>query len=235
LWEIARGYFIFILILSMISAVMILAPLVVKSGPGFSRRNFVYLFYFLSLGAGFILIEVGFVRKLGLLMGHPSYSLSVVLAGLIFSTGIGSLFSQKAFGSGMLTIRRTAVFIIGYTLTGTLLYENFVDVIITLPLVIKGLIVILYLFPLGFLMGQLFPQGLVRVSRVDQRLVPWAWAINSVSSTIFVGVGYLLSYPLGFSSLVYLGVAFYAIVVILPVERVHEKYQERKGEVAMAT
>jgi hypothetical protein len=80
-------------------------------------------------------------------------------------------------------------------------------------------IVILFLMPLGFLMGQLFPQGLARVGREDTRLVPWAWAINSATSTICVGASYILSYPLGFNALLYLGAALYLGLVFLPLSR----------------
>ena len=218
LWSIVRGYLAFVVFLSVVAVILILGPLLVRGGPGMSKSNVVSLFYFLSLGAGFILVEVGLVRKLGLLLGHPSYALSVVLAGLILSTGLGSLLSRKAFQSGLLTVKRAALGIIAYSLAGLFLYDLAAASIITLPLFVKGFLVILFLLPLGLLMGQLFPQGLVRVGRSDARLVSWAWAINSVSSTIFVGVGYLLSYPLGFSALIYLGLAFYAILLVLPLK-----------------
>ena len=215
-WNISRIYFHLVLWLGAVSTLLIMGPLVSSEGPKLSRYSIVALLYFLSLGAGFILIEVGLVRKLGLLMGNPSYSLSVVLAGLIISTGVGSLFSQRMFRSGLLTARRTAMLIVAYTIAGSLVYEIYVGAVIALPLAVKGLVILIFLFPLGFLMGQLFPQGLAQVSKVDKCLVPWAWAINSVASTVFVGVGYLLSYPLGFNSLLYAGTAFYAIIIALP-------------------
>src|SRR5690606_30722363 len=44
--------------------------------------------YFTALGAGFMLVEVGFIQKLQLYLGHPGFSLGVVLGGLILATGI---------------------------------------------------------------------------------------------------------------------------------------------------
>lgn len=233
LWDIARSYISFVGVLSVIAFVLILGPLAVKGGLGFSRSNFTSLIYFLSLGAGFILIEIGLVRKLGLLLGHPSYSLSVVLAGLIMSTGLGSLVSRRTFASGLLNVRRTAFLIVIYVLFGLLFYELTSDFAISLSLPLKAAIVLAFLFPLGFLMGHLFPQGLVKVSRVDIRLVPWAWAINSVTSTISVGLGYILSYPLGFSFLIYLGVGFYALLLILPMTVSREEYRKHETPVAV--
>jgi hypothetical protein len=159
---------------------------------------------------------VGLVRKLGLILGHPSYSISIVLASLIFSTGIGSLASDRLFRSGILTVRRTALMIVSYIVLGAVLYDPVLYKIIAFPIAIKAAILMVFLFPLGFLMGQLFPQGLVVARREDSRLVPWAWAINGTSSTIFVGIGYLLSYPLGFNMLLYLGAVCYAGLIVLP-------------------
>jgi hypothetical protein len=106
--------------------------------------------------------------------------------------------------------------IVVYIVLGAVLYEPLLYNAIIFPVAIKAAIVMVILFPLGFLMGQLFPQGLVSARGEDSRLVPWAWAINGTASTISVGLGYLLSYPLGFDMLLYIGAAVYAGIIILP-------------------
>jgi hypothetical protein len=215
-WKIVMVFAYFMLFLGVVSVVLIIGPLLLKSGPELSTGNAARLFYFLALGSGFILVEVGLIRKLGLILGHPSYSISIVLAALIFSTGVGSLSSDRLFRSGILTVRRTASMIVAYIVLGAVLYEPLLYNAIVFPVAIKAVIVMIFLFPLGFLMGQLFPQGLVSAREEDSRLVPWAWAINGTASTISVGVGYLLSYPLGFDMLLYVGAAVYAGIIVLP-------------------
>src|SRR6185295_5523774 len=49
--------------------------------------------YFLCLGLGFILVEVGFMQKFVLFLGHPLYALAVVLASLLAASGTGSALS----------------------------------------------------------------------------------------------------------------------------------------------
>ena len=49
----------------------------------------------LILGMGFMLIEVSLIQMLTLLLGYPTYSLSVTLFGLLIFTGIGSLLSER--------------------------------------------------------------------------------------------------------------------------------------------
>lgn len=218
-WSATRALVLFTLFLGIVAAILTVGPLFIKGGPRLSGRTVAELWYFLSLGSGFMLIEVGFVRKLGLLLGNPSYSISIVLASLILATGLGSICSDSLFRSGVLTIRRTALSIVIYVVLGSALYTAVVNSVIALPLLAKCVIVICFLMPLGFLMGQLFPQGLARVGREDTRLVPWAWAINSATSTICVGASYILSYPLGFNALLYLGAALYLGLIFLPLSR----------------
>lgn len=223
-WGLTRIFIWFIFFLSSVTVVLIIGPLLNRHGPRASRNNFIALLYFLSLGAGFMFLEVGLLRKLGLLLGHPSFALSIVLASLIFSTGLGSLCSDQLFNSGLLTAKRAVIAIIIFTMLGSIFYEWFYQTIIIKPLIVKSFLVVAGLFPLGFVMGQLFPQGLAAFGKTDSRIVPWAWAINSTASTIFVGIGYILSYPLGFSTLLYLGCLCYAVILVLPLPRTGQQY-----------
>jgi hypothetical protein len=218
-WAMTQAVFRFVLAVTAVAIILTIGPLVLRSGPALTSGNLVELFYFGSLGAGFVLIEVGLVRKLGLLLGHPSYSISIVLASLILWTGLGALFSGSAFDRGLLTVKRTALLIAAYSIGGLALYESTVGAVIGLPLIVKCAIVVVALAPLGFLMGRLFPQGLLRVSGRDRRLIPWAWAINSTASTVSVGIGYLISYPLGFNALIYVGAAIYLGIIALPLAK----------------
>jgi hypothetical protein len=51
--------------------------------------------YFTAIGLGFIFVEIGMMQQLSIFLGHPIYAMIVVLAGLILSTGLGSLASDK--------------------------------------------------------------------------------------------------------------------------------------------
>lgn len=217
-WRTTQATIYYVVLLCFVAFVLIMGPLFKEAGPALSRQNITELFYFLALGAGFMLIEIGLIRKLGLVLGHPVYAISIVLASLIFSTGIGSLSSNRLFGANLLTEKRTAFLIAAYTILCIVIFDTLKGEIMALPILLKGGIVVVSLFPLGFLMGQLFPQGLVRVGARDNRLVAWAWAINSTASTAFVGIGYLLSYPLGFNMLLYVGAGIYAGIILLPLE-----------------
>src|SRR5205085_2586700 len=51
--------------------------------------------YFVCLGLGFMFVEIGLLQRLSLFLGHPVYSLSIVLFGLVLATGIGSFLSER--------------------------------------------------------------------------------------------------------------------------------------------
>jgi len=213
-WASIRNIFMFILNLSLLSAILIITPVGLKSGPRWSRQSMRYLAYFSAIGAGFMLIEVGLLRKLGLLLGHPSYAISIVLASLILSTGVGSLYSPKLEQNG-LSSRKAALFVFSYIVAFVLAYPFAFRSVIALPFLAKVLVTVIVIFPLGIALGQFFPRGLRDSSGIDERLVPWAWAVNGTVSTIASALAVYLSYPLGFDWIVLMGGAAYLVVVLL--------------------
>src|SRR5256712_5401810 len=78
-----------------------------------------YALYFAGTGLGYLAIEVALLQRFGLFLGHPNYALSVVLAALLFATGVGSLCSPplvRALGG---------VRFVSCTLAGVILVEHF--------------------------------------------------------------------------------------------------------------
>ena len=52
--------------------------------------------YFAALGLGFMLFEITMIQRLTRFLGYPTYSLTVTLAALFVSTGIGALRESTA-------------------------------------------------------------------------------------------------------------------------------------------
>lgn len=219
LWQVTRSLTVSVLLLTLIAAATAFGPLLRKSGPQLSKANLVRMGYFAILGSGFMFIEIGYITKLGMILGHPSYSIAIVLAALILSTGIGSLYSQRIIAGGILSEKAIAGLIVIYAAAGAAFYDIYWKDMISLQILDKSVLVTVLLFPLGFLMGQLFPQALAEAGSHDPRLVPWSWAVNSVSSTVAVGAAYILSDPLGYNVLICIGALLYGAIVLLPLRR----------------
>jgi predicted membrane-bound spermidine synthase len=49
-----------------------------------------FLAYFVCLGIGYILVQVGLIQKLVLFLGHPAYALTVVIFSMLVASGSGS-------------------------------------------------------------------------------------------------------------------------------------------------
>ena len=50
---------------------------------------FLFLMYFLCLGAGYILIQVALIQKFVLLLGHPTYALTVIVFSMLVASRRG--------------------------------------------------------------------------------------------------------------------------------------------------
>ena len=57
--------------------------------------TFPLLVFFTAIGLGFMLIETSQMQRLIIALGHPTYALSVVLFGLLLSSGAGSYLTSR--------------------------------------------------------------------------------------------------------------------------------------------
>jgi spermidine synthase len=138
--------------------------------------------FFGALGLGFMALEIAFLQKLGLFLGHPNYALSVVLATLLAASGLGSLLSPRlvaavgqprflAYGVSGMTIVLHYLFKALPSLTG-------------LSFAARVLVVVALVTPAAVLMGSLFPWGLFALRGNSPARIPWAWGVNGIFSVL---------------------------------------------------
>ena len=60
-----------------------------------TRRAQRFLLYFLCIGIGYILVQVALIQKFVMLLGHPTYALTVIIFSMLVSSGLGSFFSRQ--------------------------------------------------------------------------------------------------------------------------------------------
>jgi SAM-dependent methyltransferase len=210
-----HGRVFFVLLIAGASVVLVLGPLVLVRGPAARASTPKYVAYFACLGAGFMLVEIGLMQKMGLLLGTPSLAIAIVLAALVLFAGLGSLVSGWTAQRG-LHLKFLVTLLGGYVLLVTLGSEGLLRTALPLPLVVKALITAAVVAPAGLLMGQLLPQGL-RLLRHDQpALVPWAWAVNGTTGTVASGLAPLIGQAMGFRAVLTIGVAVYLVILALP-------------------
>ncbi len=165
--------------------------------------------YFGGIGVAFMFVELGLLQRYILFLGHPTYAISVVLLALLWSTGIGSLATER-----WPALARVAL----PALLGMLVITAFgVPVLLhaayAAPLPARIGLATLLLVPLGACMGVAWPTGVRGLAASQrERLVPWMWAVNGVGGTLASVVGMLVATTWGYTALLLVGGLVYAAV-----------------------
>ena len=194
-----------------LSVLLILAPLALRRrrfAPG-ARRGWVAP-YFLALGLAFLLVEIAYIERFTLFLGHPLHAVAVVLAGFLAFAGAGSVLAPRleralgghAVGAAALGIAAVAL---GYLLVLPPLF----GALITWPDAAKVAVSLALIAPLAALMGMPFPLGIAAAARESGDLVPWAWGINGCASVAAALLASLLATHIGFTGVVAVAVALY--------------------------
>jgi hypothetical protein len=157
--------------------------------------------FFGSLGLGYMAIEMALIQKFGLLLGHPNLALSVVLASLLLSTGVGSLLSEhalRALGGSLRFVSYALCFLL---LAELALVFPRLGGWVALPLAARVGLVTALVAPIGLLLGVFFPTGLERLKRSSPELVPWAWGLNGMASVVAPILAVAVSMTAGIAAL----------------------------------
>jgi spermidine synthase len=191
------GYLILLIILLpviIISFICIILP--VLKVKAISHKPDTILFFSL-IATGYFFIEMPLIQKLVLFLGHPSYSISVIISGLLIFSGMGSYFSDRIF-SEKFRIIIPAMLIAALIM----LYQNILDSVlselVTMHIAAKIMFVFLLIAPPAFFMGFPFAQGLVQMKKINIILLPLAWGVNGFFSVISVITAALFSINFGF-------------------------------------
>jgi hypothetical protein len=196
--------------------------------------------YYGCLGLGYMMAEIYLIQKFVFYLGDPVYANSIVITILLISSGLGSL----AAGGGpspdesaprMLTTgraRRAPGSIVLPATLGILLLAVFFHFglqpllgrTLGLPLVVRALISVVLIAPLGFLMGMPFPSGLALLSRSREGIVPWAWGVNGALSVSGSVLTRILSTSMGFTTVLAVMAGLYVLAgVLYPLNGVSRK------------
>ncbi len=164
------------------------------------HEHAVRLLYFVAVGLGYILVEIAFIQRFVLFLGHPTYALTVVVFLLLLSSGAGSLASRRCL-SEPLRVRLPLALIVAALLLHVVLLPRLLTQLVGIAFGLKLLVSGTLLIPLGFAMGMPFPTGLRALAGTPlpvplirsgpdwtsdrkQNAVEWAWAMNAASSVL---------------------------------------------------
>jgi spermidine synthase len=227
-WKVNLGVVVLAMVL-LISLGAVLAFLVIPLalGDGRGHERPVRLLYFVAVGLGYILVEIAFVQRFVLFLGHPTYALTVVVFLLLLSGGAGSLASRK-----WLTQTKRARLPLAFITCALLLYvfvlPGLLNALMGLPFAAKLLVSAILLGPLGFAMGMPFPTGLQTLASIPapefppagksefrQNAVEWAWAMNAGSSVLGSVLAMVIAIQFGLNATLACGAGAYLMAILL--------------------
>jgi SAM-dependent methyltransferase len=223
-WKVNLGVLVLIVVfgISLVAVLgFLIAPLALKAG----RQSPLSLLYFVAVGLGYILVEISFIQRFVLFLGHPTYALTVVIFLLMLSSGAGSLFSRR-------WLPRTELAWMPLLLVILALIGNLFVLPRALPAWVgfdfgyRLAVCAMLLIPLGFVMGMPFPTGLraLAASSIpseatgatgDDNSVEWAWAMNAAASVLGSVLAMVIAIQFGLTVTLACGVAAYVLALAL--------------------
>jgi len=197
--------------------ILVLPRLVLGSRLPRQKNVVKFLWYFLCLGAGYILVQVALIQKFVLLLGHPTYALTVIVFSMLVASGAGSYLSGRVVAGD--DTRLVYVLAAVALLVGILAFVStpLVTAAAGWPLAAKLFLTTLAVAPAALLMGMPFPSGLRRLEKRHAPSVRWAWSLNAAASVLGSASAIFLAIYIGLRSTLLVGAALYvcALLVIL--------------------
>ncbi len=173
--------------------------------------------YFLCLGMGFILVELGLMQRFILFLGHPVYALAVVLATLLGSSGVGSALSPRLLEKFGLhgAVRRTIIALGALLLIYAVGLGPLFGVLLGLPLAARIIACVVLVGALGTLMGICLPLGVRAAVSLGADMVPWGWGLNGATSVVGSTLSLIISMHFGFTATLLCGLGAYVVGALL--------------------
>lgn len=227
-WKVNLGVVVLgmVLVISLAAVLAFLIVPLVFSGRHSSRRA-LPLLYFVAIGLGYILVEIAFIQRFVLFLGHPTYALTVVIFLLLLSSGAGSLASRRWL-SHTGRVWAPLLLVAGMLAVYVFALPSLLASLVGLPFVVKLLISGLLLAPPGFGMGMPFPTGLRALAGprgearpreaeapAEDNAIEWAWALNAASSVLGSVLAMVIAIQFGLNFTLACGAAAYLLALAL--------------------
>ena len=197
-------------IVSMLTLGCILSPLALSAPKGTLRGSLPLLGFFVAIGLGFMFVEVSTMQRLMVMLGKPTYALSVVLFTLLVGGTVGSFASGYVrHGRGAMAL---SLVLVALTAAGVVV-PAVIHALGPSPTPVRIGAAAATLLPMGFFMGLPFPLGL-RAAQTKPDLVPWLWGVNGAASVLCSVLAIVVALSAGISASFWSGVLCYAVALI---------------------
>ena len=191
-----------------VSGVLLILPLL------FVRRNsknfsVCQMLYFFGVGAGFMFIELYFIKKYILLFGDAVISFTFVLAVVLVFSSFGGIWAQK---KDKQILKKSLVALIGTLLIALITMDTLIEYLLGISIIGRQLGAVLILMPIGFLMGLPFPLGMRDMLKSPIQRA-YAWSMNGCASVLTSIISAQIALISGITYILGCAIAAYLIVI----------------------
>jgi len=163
----------------MVAIFLLIIPVLIMS-KGTKKASFSQIVYFLSVGAGFLFVELFFIKEYTLLFGNSVLSFTFVLTAILIFSAVGGFFTQYLKQQHL---KITILILVAILLVIFFGLDMVIHQILGFPTVVRYTMAILLLIPLGFLLGIPFPLAMQHLL-VNPVQRAYAWTANSCASVL---------------------------------------------------
>jgi len=198
----------------LIALFILAAPLLVIS-KGKRKPSILHILYFLSVGAGFMFVELFFIKEYTLLFGDPIISFTVVLAGVLVFSGAGGFCSRRLKRSGLQIGLIALIAVLIFIFFGI---DPLIHKILTFSIIFRYIFALLLLIPSGFLMGLPFPLGMRNLVKNPSERA-YGWSANGCASVLTSIVSAQIALSHGIRTIIACAILAYLIVLVSSLKR----------------
>ncbi|MEI7687161.1 MAG: hypothetical protein WCL32_19255 [Planctomycetota bacterium] len=205
--------FVTLLALSVLCALLLGVPILrFQKRSGTARPSLAATVYFAALGLGFMAVELAGIQIMTLLLGHPTYALSVVLLGLLAFAGVGSLLARwvpRTAGP------RVCLLLAGLALLAAVGLMPLVQRAMSLGLPARVALTLLVLCIIGVPIGMPMALGVREIGDANSLHVAWAWACNGAAGVVGTNICMILMIYFGIPAIFGIGAGCYLLAQFL--------------------
>jgi hypothetical protein len=161
-------------------------------------------------------VELTLLQYFTLLLGHPVFTVSLLLFTILAAGGLGSRFS------GSVSTRAVCLTVAALSAAAAVIVPRFIPLALPLEMGARAAVAVAILVPFGLAMGMPFPQGLQRTGRGGLPPPPFYWGVNGITSVIGSITTVVVAVLLGFQSAMLAGSACYLLAAAASGAMAHE-------------
>ena len=205
---------------TVLSLAFVVAPLVIhwrRRGVGSATQGQAgVLAYFGLVGFAFMIVEIALLQRFTLFLGHPSYSLVVILFALLVSTSAGAYLSSRFAVARLGRVLAVAGVVLAvFALIGGFVLPPVLHALIGASLPARAFLTVLLVAPSGVVMGVMVPSIVRLLTAANNPLVPWGWGVNGATSVIGTVIATVIAIYGGFTATFVVGAVSYLAAGLL--------------------